>query len=139
MISIVIGNPGIPILIVTIVKIILIIINNRVAKLDKQQAGNSVKVYFTIKYSRIAPKYIEILLLSYVSLSAKTCIVYTTSEFFFSFSKHYLQCLKSGYFQLNQASSFEVIALNSRASKKIDLYSNHTENKLQALTFPAIT
>ena len=30
---------------------------------------------------------------------------------------------ESGY------SSFEVIALDSLASKKIDLYSNHTENK----------
>ena len=60
---------------------------------------------------------------------------------FFLFSKHYLQCLRSGYskFQLNQASSFEIIALDSRASKKINLYSNHTENKLQALTFAAIT
>jgi len=33
----------------------------------------------------------------------------------------------------------EVIALHSRASKKIDLYSNHTENNLQVLTFAAIT
>ena len=41
-------------------------------------------------------------------------------------------------FQLNQASTFEVIALDSQASKKINLYSNHTENKLQALTFAAI-
>jgi len=56
-------------------------------------------------------------------------------------SQHYLQCLRSGYlkFQSNQARGFEVIALDSRASKKIDLYSNHTENKLQALTFTAIT
>ena len=62
-------------------------------------------------------------------------------QFFFQFSQHYLQCLRSGYskFQLNQASSFEVIALDSRASEKIDLYSNHTENKLQPLTFAAIT
>jgi len=37
------------------------------------------------------------------------------------------ECLK---FQLNQASSFEVIVLDSRASKKIDLYSNHTENRV---------
>ena len=52
-----------------------------------------------------------------------------------------MQCLRSGYskFQHNQASSFEVIALDSRASKKIDLYSNYTENELQALTFAAIT
>ena len=77
---------------------------------------------------------------TYVTLSAKTHIVYTTSDFFL-FSKHYLQCLRSGYskFQLNQANSFEVIALDSRASKKIDLYSYHTENKLQVLTFAAIT
>jgi len=49
--------------------------------------------------------------------------------------KHYLQRLKSEYskFQLNQASSFEVIALDSRASKKIDLYSNHTENNYKRL------
>jgi len=59
----------------------------------------------------------------------------------FLFSQHYLQCLRSGYlkFQLNQASSFEFIALDSRVSKKIDLYSNHIKNKLQALTFAAIT
>ena len=62
-------------------------------------------------------------------------------NFFFKFSQHYLQCLRSGYlkFQLNQASNFEVIALDSRMSKKINLHSNHTENKLQALTFAAIT
>ena len=82
-----------------------------------------------------------------MTLSAKTHIVRTTSGkkkklFSILFSKHYLQCLRSGYskFQLNQASRlFEVIALDSRASKKIDLYSNHTENKLWALTFGAIT
>ena len=42
-------------------------------------------------------------------------------------------------FELNQASRFEVIALDSRASKKIALYGNHTENKLQAPIFSAIT
>ena len=41
-------------------------------------------------------------------------------------------------FQLNQVRSFEIIALDSRASKKIDLYSNCAESKLQALTFAAI-
>jgi len=75
----------------------------------------------------------------YVTVSAKTCIVlHNFQKFFFStlstiFKEWVLK------FQLNQASSFEVIALDSRASKKIDLYSNHTENKLQALTFAAIT
>jgi len=57
-------------------------------------------------------------------------------QFFFIFSAF----LKSGYlkFHLNQASSFEVIALDSQKSKKINFYSNHTENKLQALPFVAI-
>ena len=36
-------------------------------------------------------------------------------------------------------SSFGIISLDSRKSKKIDLYSDYTENKLQALTFAAIT
>ena len=60
--------------------------------------------------------------------------------FFFIFSV-FCTVLKSEFlkFQLNQASSFEVIALDSRVSKKIDLYSNHTESKLQTLTFTAIT
>ena len=73
-----------------------------------------------------------------VALSTKTLIVRTTSEFLKKFSQCYLrrEYLK---FQLNQASSFQVIALNSRASEKVDLYSNLTENKLQALTFAAIT
>ena len=56
---------------------------------------------------------------------------------FTQLSQHYLQCLRSGYlkFQLNQACSFEVTALDSQASK----YSNHTKTKLQVLTFTAIT
>ena len=39
-----------------------------------------------------------------------------------NFCQHYLQCLKSGHlkFQLNQDSSFKIIALDSQASKKID-------------------
>ena len=36
-------------------------------------------------------------------------------------------------------SSFEIITLDSRKSKIIDLYSDYTENKLQALTFAVIT
>ena len=35
--------------------------------------------------------------------------------------------------------SFEIIVLASRRSKIIDLYSDYTENKLQALTFAVIT
>ena len=34
---------------------------------------------------------------------------------------------------------FVIIVLDSRKSKEIDLYSNYTENKLQALTFTATT
>ena len=67
--------------------------------------------------------------------------LHSSHNFRFFFPKHYLQCLRSGYskFQLNQASSFEVIALDRGVSEKIDLYSNLTENKLHALTFEAIT
>ena len=74
-----------------------------------------------------------------MTLSAKTRILRTTSKFFFIFSA--LSTVFKEWvfkFQLNQISSFEVIALDSRASKRIDLYSNHTENKLQVLTFAAI-
>jgi len=76
-----------------------------------------------------------------VALSTKTHIVRTTSDFF----KKIFSVLSTVFkervfkFQVNQASSFQVIALNSRASEKIDLYSSHTENKLQTLTFAAIT
>ena len=64
----------------------------------------------------------------FVTLSVKTDIIRTTSNLKKKNSKHYLQCLRKGYskFQLSQANSFEVIALDSRVSKKIDLYSNHT-------------
>ena len=46
---------------------------------------------------------------------------------FFLFSQHYPQCFRSGYskFQLNQVISSEIVALDSRASKKDDLYSNY--------------
>ena len=58
---------------------------------------------------------------TFVTLSAKAYIVRTTSNFFL-FSQHYLKCLKSGYlkFHLNLVSSFEVIVLDSRTSKKIN-------------------
>ena len=36
-------------------------------------------------------------------------------------------------------SGFGIITLDSRKSKIIDLYSDYTENKLQVLTFAAIT
>ena len=74
-----------------------------------------------------------------MTLSAKTCIIHKTTDLILIFSalstviKEYLK------FQLNQASGFEVIALGSQVSKKIDLYNNHTENKLQVFTLVAIT
>jgi len=36
-------------------------------------------------------------------------------------------------------SSFEVIVIESRKSKEIDLYSNYRKNKLQELSFALIT
>ena len=51
-------------LIMPMVIIIIIIINSKLAKLDMQQAGNSVEIYYSIKYARIAFISIEILLLS---------------------------------------------------------------------------
>ena len=36
-------------------------------------------------------------------------------------------------------SGFRITALDSRKSKEIDVYSDYTENKLQALAFSAIT
>ena len=74
----------------------------------------------------------------FATLSVKTRIVCTASDFF---SPHYVQCFRSEYLklQMNRVCSFEAIALDSRGSKKIDLYSNQTKNKLQALTFAAIT
>jgi len=51
-------------LIMPMVIIIIIIINSKLAKLDMQQAGNSVEIYYSIKYARIALISIEILLLS---------------------------------------------------------------------------
>ena len=42
-------------------------------------------------------------------------------------------------FQPSVACSFGIIAIDSRKSKVIDLYSDYIENKLLALTFVAIT
>jgi len=49
-----IGNLDIPIPIVSIVTIIIIILNTELIKLDMKQAGNSVEVYFSIKYALIS-------------------------------------------------------------------------------------
>ena len=42
-------------------------------------------------------------------------------------------------FQPSVVCSFGIIVIDSRKSKVIDLYSDYTENKFQALTFVAIT
>jgi len=67
-----------------------------------------------------------------VTVSAKIHIVPTTLKYvFLKFSA--LSALSTVFkeyvlkFQLNQASSFEVKALDSRESKKINLYSKHTK------------
>ena len=62
-------------------------------------------------------------------------------NFNFLFSQHYLQCPRNGSpkFHPSVACSFGIIVIDNRKSKIIDLYSDHTENKLQALTFAAIS
>ena len=74
-----------------------------------------------------------------MTVSAKIRLVRTIK--FFLFTQHYWQCPRNGSpkFQLSVECSFEIIALDSRKSKMIDLYSDYTENKLQALTFAVIT
>ena len=42
-------------------------------------------------------------------------------------------------FQTSVVSSFGITALESRKNKEINLYSDYTKNKLQALAFVAIT
>ena len=44
-----------------------------------------------------------------------------------------------GKFQLHFLKAFEVTALQSSSNKKIDLYSKHRENKLQALPKTDVT
>ena len=72
-----------------------------------------------------------------VTISAKTHLVRTTSEFLFQcyFS---VICIVQGIFQSIMVSSFGITVLESRESKEIDLSSDCTKNKLQALTFAAI-
>ena len=60
-----------------------------------------------------------------------TCLHNFRNVFFFLFTQYYLQLP-------SVVSSFGIIALDSRKSKIIDLYSDYTENKLQVLTFVAI-
>ena len=46
---------------------------------------------------------------------------------------------KVSKFHISVVCSFEITAIESRKNKEIDLYSDYTKNKLQALAFAAIT
>ena len=73
-----------------------------------------------------------------VIVSAETRLVCTILEILFFLS---LQCPRneSPKFQPSVVGRFEIIVLVSRKSKTINLYSDYAENKLQGLTFAAIT
>ena len=75
----------------------------------------------------------------FVTTSAKTRPVCTPSEL----KKKNLSIISSvqgmDHQSLSVVSSFGITALDSRKGKIMDLYSDYTENKLQALTFAAIT
>ena len=72
-----------------------------------------------------------------MTVSAKTRLVRTILEFFVSalsvVSKEWITKVSASV-----ATSFGLIVLDSRKSKIINLYSDYTENKLQAFTFVAI-
>ena len=78
--------------------------------------------------------------LTYVTVSAKTRLVHTIKKKNL-FTQQYQQCPRNGppQFQPSVVCSFGIIAIDSRKSRVIDLYSDYTENKQQALTFAAIT
>ena len=75
-----------------------------------------------------------------MTISVKTHLVRTTSDFFL-ISQHYLHCPRNGSpkFQSSVVSSFGITAIESRKNKEIDLYSDYTKNKLQALAFAITT
>ena len=76
----------------------------------------------------------------YVTVSAKTRLVRTIDKNFL-FTQQYQQCPRNGppKFQPSVVCSSGIIVIDSRKSKVMNLYSDYTENKLQALTFAAIT
>jgi len=71
-----------------------------------------------------------------VTISAKTCL-FCTIKFFKKYF-HYMEN-DTQKFQPCGMSSVGVTALERRNNKEIDLYSDYTKNKLQALAFAAIT
>ena len=75
-----------------------------------------------------------------MTVSAKTRLVRTIKKYFL-FTQQYQLCPRNGTpkFQPFVVRSFGIISLDSRKSKVIDLYSDYTKNKLQVLTFTAIT
>ena len=74
-----------------------------------------------------------------MTVSAKIRLVRTIKKILST--QQYQQCPKNGppKFEPSVVCSFGIIAIDSRKSKVIDLYSDYTGNKLQALTFAAIT
>ena len=73
--------------------------------------------------------------LVYVTVSAKNRLVRTFKNKIFT--QQYQQCPRNGQpkFQPSVACSFGIIVIDSRKSKVIYLYSDYTENKLQALFY----
>ena len=80
------------------------------------------------------------LAIRYVTVSAKTRHVRTIKKIFF-YSLSIIGSVQGidHQFQPSVVCSFEIISLDSRKSKIIDLYIDYTENKLQVLTFAVIT
>ena len=78
-----------------------------------------------------------------MTISVKTCLVRTTSEYIYIYliSQHCLHSPRNGSpkFQTSVVSRFGITALESRKNKEINLYSDYTKNKPQALAFAAIT
>ena len=63
-------------------------------------------------------------IITYVTISVKTCLVRTTSKYFFIISQHYLHSPRNGSpkFQPSVVSSFGITVLESRKNKEINLY-----------------
>ena len=74
-------------------------------------------------------------------LSQNTHIVRANSKSILKIFSSFSTVLRNGYSKLQVVLviSFEAIVLDSTVSKKIKLYSNYTDNKLQVLSFTAIT
>ena len=80
------------------------------------------------------------LVIQFVTGSAKTdIIVHFSNSILLHFYNLHTQMYVLAKFQLYILKAFEVTALQSSSNRKIDLYSKHRENKLQALTKTDVT